>query len=111
MCCICKTPLDQNRLTHVFCRSSYGGAELTQWCTCDVSNSKSGRKFAVANNKGNLHKSHGPYHFTCNDGHLIEKAIQETIATGEGQTRMKLLAPMKRSTSFRKWILSGVRVK
>jgi hypothetical protein len=39
----------------------------------------------VANNKGNFTKKRKNY-FTCNDGHLIEQAIQETIATGEGQT-------------------------
>ena len=41
----------------------------------------------VANNKGNFtKKATGRITFTCNDGHLIEKAILETIATGEGQT-------------------------
>jgi hypothetical protein len=36
--------------------------------------------------KGILQKSNRKNYFTCNDGHLIEQAIQETIATGEGQT-------------------------
>ncbi|MRU25016.1 thioesterase, partial [Xylella fastidiosa subsp. multiplex] len=41
----------------------------------------------VANNKGNVtKKATGRITFTCNDGHLIEEAIQKTIATGEGQT-------------------------
>ena len=40
-----------------------------------------------ANNKGNFtKKATGRITFTCNDGHLIEQAIQETIKTGEGQT-------------------------
>lgn len=41
----------------------------------------------VANNKSNFtKKATGRITFTCNDGHLIEHAIQQTIATGEGQT-------------------------
>jgi hypothetical protein len=50
---------------------------------------KSGRKISmlVANNKGNFtKKATGRITFKCNDGHLIEEAIQKTIATGEGQT-------------------------
>jgi len=41
----------------------------------------------VANNNGNFtKKATGRITFTCRDGHLIEEAIQKTIATGEGQT-------------------------
>jgi len=41
----------------------------------------------VANNKGNFtKKAKGRITFTCNDGHLIEQAIQKTIASGEGET-------------------------
>lgn len=41
----------------------------------------------VANNKGNFtKKATGRITFTCQDGKLIEKAIERTIATGEGQT-------------------------
>ena len=41
----------------------------------------------VANNKGNFSKkATGRIAFTCNDGHLINQAIEQTIATGEGQT-------------------------
>jgi hypothetical protein len=50
---------------------------------------KSGKKISmlVANNKGNFtKKATGIITFVCQDGQLIEKAIQETIATGEGQT-------------------------
>jgi|TARA_R110000851_G_scaffold233075_2_gene385636 hypothetical protein len=50
---------------------------------------KSGKKISmlVANNKGNFtKKATGRITFVCKDGQLIEKAIQETIATGEGQT-------------------------
>lgn len=41
----------------------------------------------VANNKGNFtKKATGRITFTCQDGHLIQEAIKQTIATGEGQT-------------------------
>jgi hypothetical protein len=41
----------------------------------------------VANNKGNFtKKAKGRITFSCNEGNLIEEAIQKTIATGEGQT-------------------------
>jgi hypothetical protein len=41
----------------------------------------------VANNKCNFtKKAKGRITFTCNDGHLIEEAIQKTIATGDGVT-------------------------
>jgi hypothetical protein len=41
----------------------------------------------VANNNSNFSKkATGRITFTCNDGHLIEVAIKQTIATGEGQT-------------------------
>ena len=41
----------------------------------------------VANNNANFSKkATGKISFTCEDGHLIHKAIQDTIATGAGQT-------------------------
>lgn len=41
----------------------------------------------VANNKSNFSKkATGQITFTCDDGHLINEAIQKTIATKEGQT-------------------------
>jgi Domain of unknown function (DUF4442) len=41
----------------------------------------------VSNNKSNFtKKATGRITFTCNDGHLLNDAIQKTIATGEGQT-------------------------
>ena len=50
---------------------------------------QSGKKISmlVANNKGNFSKkATGRITFTCNDGHFINQAIEQTIATGEGQT-------------------------
>ena len=41
----------------------------------------------VANNRANFSKkARGKITFVCNDGLAIKKAIEETIATGEGQT-------------------------
>ena len=41
----------------------------------------------VANNKANFSKkATGKITFTCKDGHLINEALDKTIATGEGQT-------------------------
>ncbi|MCM5662795.1 DUF4442 domain-containing protein [Galbibacter mesophilus] len=41
----------------------------------------------VANNKANFSKkATGRITFECNDGHLIDEAIKNTIETGEGQT-------------------------
>ena len=52
-----------------------------------IQNSKRKISMLVANNKGNFtKKATGRISFSCVDGHLIEQAIQNTIATGEGQT-------------------------
>ena len=41
----------------------------------------------VANNNGNFSKkATGKITFTCEDGHKIKEALDQTIATGEGQT-------------------------
>jgi len=41
----------------------------------------------VANNNGNFSKkATGKITFTCKDGHKIKEALDQTIATGEGQT-------------------------
>jgi hypothetical protein len=41
----------------------------------------------VANNKENFSKkATGKITFTCQDGHKIKEALDQTIATGEGQT-------------------------
>jgi len=50
---------------------------------------KSGHKVSmlVANNKCNFSKkATGRIRFACNDGALIQKAIENAIASGEGQT-------------------------
>jgi Domain of unknown function (DUF4442) len=41
----------------------------------------------VANNKGTFtKKATGRINFLCEDGHKLDEAIQNTLATGEGQT-------------------------
>lgn len=48
-----------------------------------------GRKISmlVANNNANFSKkATGRITFTCEDGHVIDEALQKTIETGEGQT-------------------------
>lgn len=50
---------------------------------------KSGKNISmlVANNNASFtKKATGKITFTCEDGHLIEDALKQTIATGEGQT-------------------------
>jgi hypothetical protein len=50
---------------------------------------ESGRKISmlVTTNKASFSKkATGRITFTCNDGHLIGEAINNTIKTGEGQT-------------------------
>jgi hypothetical protein len=64
-------------------------AELTSGALVMMQIKKSKRNISmlVANNNGNFSKkATGRITFTCNDGHLIQDAIQKTIATGEGQT-------------------------
>lgn len=64
-------------------------AELTTGALVMMQIKKSGKRISmlVANNNGNFtKKATGRITFTCNDGQLIEEAIQRTIATGDGQT-------------------------
>ncbi len=64
-------------------------AELTTGALVMYQIKKSGRNISmlVANNKGNFtKKAVGRITFTCNEGHLIAQAIQQTISSGEGQT-------------------------
>jgi hypothetical protein len=64
-------------------------AELTTGALVMYQIKKSGKNISmlVANNKGNFtKKAKGRITFSCIQGHLIEEAIQKTIATGEGET-------------------------
>ncbi len=81
--------INQNPFQSMYFAVQAMGAELSTGALVMYHIQKSGRKISmlVANNKGNFtKKATGRITFTCNDGHLIEAAIQNTIATGEGQT-------------------------
>jgi hypothetical protein len=81
--------INQNPFNSMYFAVQAMAAELSTGALVIYQIQKSGRKISmlVANNKGNFtKKATGRISFVCQDGHLIEKAIQETIATGEGQT-------------------------
>jgi hypothetical protein len=62
----------------------------------------------VANNKGNFTKATGRITFVCENGDLIERAIEESIATGEGQTFwMKSIGTDEKEFRYLRWILNG----
>lgn len=81
--------INQNPFKSMYFAVQAMAAELTTGALVMYHIKKSGKKISmlVANNKGNFtKKATGRIFFTCNDGHLIEEAIKNTIATGEGQT-------------------------
>ena len=81
--------INQNPFNSMYFAVQAMAAELSTGALVMFQIQKSDRKISmlVANNKGNFtKKATGRITFVCNDGHLIEKAIKETIATGEGQT-------------------------
>ncbi len=80
---------NQNPFNSMYFAVQAMAAELTTGALVMFHIKKSGKKISmlVANNKGNFtKKAKGRITFTCNDGHLIEEAINTAIATGEGQT-------------------------
>ena len=80
---------NQNPFNSMYFAVQAMAAELTTGALVMMQIKKSGKKISmlVANNNGNFtKKATGRITFTCADGNLIEKAIQKTIATGEGQT-------------------------
>lgn len=80
---------NQNPFDSMYFAVQAMAAELTTGALVMYHIKKSGKKISmlVANNKGNFtKKARGRITFTCNDGHLIEEAINKAIATGEGQT-------------------------
>jgi hypothetical protein len=81
--------INQNPFQSMYFAVQAMGAELSTGALVMYHIQKSGKKISmlVANNKGNFtKKATGLITFSCKDGHLIEEAIQKTIATGEGQT-------------------------
>jgi hypothetical protein len=80
---------NQNPFKSMYFAVQAMAAELTTGALVMMQIKKSGKNISmlVANNNSNLSKkATGRITFTCNDGHLIEEAIKQTIATGEGQT-------------------------
>jgi len=80
---------NQNPFNSMYFAVQAMAAELTTGALVMYQIKKSGKKISmlVANNKGNFtKKATGRITFTCQDGHLIEEAIKQTVATGEGQT-------------------------
>ena len=80
---------NQNPFKSMYFAVQAMAAELTTGALVMMQIKKSGKKISmlVANNNSNFSKkATGRITFTCNDGHLIEAAIKQTIATGEGQT-------------------------
>ncbi len=80
---------NQNPFNSMYFAVQAMAAELTTGALVMMQIKNSGKKISmlVANNNGNFtKKASGRITFTCNDGHLIDAAIQRTIATGEGQT-------------------------
>ena len=80
---------NQNPFKSMYFAVQAMAAELTTGALVmiQIKKSKKNISMLVANNKGNFSKkATGRITFICNDGHLIEDAIQKTISTGEGQT-------------------------
>ena len=81
--------INQNPFNSMYFAVQAMAAELSTGALVMLQIKNSGREISmlVANNKGNFtKKATGRITFTCNDGHLIEEAIQRTIGNGEGQT-------------------------
>lgn len=81
--------INQNPFNSMYFAVQAMAAELSTGALVMYQIKKSGKKTSmlVANNKGNFtKKATGRITFICNDGHLAEQAIQEALASGEGQT-------------------------
>jgi hypothetical protein len=80
---------NQNPFNSMYFAVQAMAAELTTGALVMMQIKQSGKKISmlVAHNNGQFtKKATGRITFTCNDGHLIEEAIQRAIATAEGQT-------------------------
>jgi hypothetical protein len=81
--------INQNPFNSMYFAVQAMAAELSTGALVMYQIQKSGKKISmlVANNKGNFtKKATGRITFVCENGDLIERAIEESIATGEGQT-------------------------
>ncbi|MEI7508299.1 MAG: DUF4442 domain-containing protein [Flavobacterium sp.] len=81
--------LNQNPFKSMYFAVQAMAAELTTGALVMRQIKESGENISmlVANNKANFSKkARGRITFTCNEGHLIEKAIHNTITTSQGET-------------------------
>jgi hypothetical protein len=81
--------LNQNPFKSIYFAVQAMAAELTTGALVMKQIKASGKDISmlVANNKANFtKKARGRIIFTCNEGHVIEKAIRHTIVSGEGVT-------------------------
>lgn len=81
--------INQNPFHSIYFAVQAMAAELSTGALVMQHIQKSGKKISmlVANNKGSFtKKATGRITFTCVDGLLVETAIQQAIAGGEGQT-------------------------
>ena len=81
--------INQNPFNSMYFAVQAMAAELTTGALVMLEIQKSGKKISmlVANNKGNYSKkATGRITFVYNDGALVKQAVQNAIATGEGQT-------------------------
>ncbi len=81
--------INQNPFNSMYFAVQAMAAELSTGALVMLEIQKSDKKISmlVANNKSNFSKkATGRITFTCNDGVLADQAIQEAMATGEGQT-------------------------
>ena len=81
--------INQNPFNSMYFAVQAMAAELSTGALVIDNIQSSGKKISmlVANNKSNFSKkATGRITFVCKDGHLIDEAIQKTIANGEGQT-------------------------
>jgi len=81
--------ISQNPFNSMYFAVQAMAAELSTGALviAQIKNSGKNISMLVANNKSNFtKKATGRINFVCKDSNLIENAIKQTIATGEGQT-------------------------
>ena len=81
--------VNQNPFKSMFWAVQGMAAELTTGALMMLKIRKSGKRISmlVANNNASfVKKATGKIMFECNEGHLIDEAIDKAISTGEGQT-------------------------
>lgn len=81
--------MNQNPFKSMFWAVQGMAAELSTGALMIGKIQESGKRISMlvtSNNATFTKKATGRIVFTCNDGHLIDEALQKTIETGEGQT-------------------------